>query len=356
MKNQEIAKALKLIAEGFSTLAVAFEGAETNLTPVTQIAEKVANEVQKETPVKEVVEEPKQEVNAEDTKETTNSYTLEELEAKTYNEVKAIAKEVGVKAVGSKKVIIDNIMATMSVEPIEDTTTDSETTSNETVEETSETPVDAIETDEDEVDIQEVDTEEDEDEEVDIEGEKTLYDEVVENLEGYSDEELADILSDIGISPKGKRQALLAKIVQAIEEGKLEWGEEESEEPQETAKEEPKTEELETEEFVGTEARRVACEKEIDRIEEDLEKGNISHKEIIMYLKSFYNGKYTSQGVDSDIDEYIAIQCDLIDDEGNKHDLADPYYVGDDVFCCGQKLKDVDDDLFCEICGTTYQA
>ena len=45
------------------------------------------------------------------------------------------------------------------------------------------------------------------------EEETTLYDQIVTDLEGYSDEELADILSSVGVSPKGKRQALLAKIV-----------------------------------------------------------------------------------------------------------------------------------------------
>ena len=78
-------------------------------------------------------------------------------------------------------------------------------------------------------------------------------------------------------------------------------------------------------------------------------------KEIIKFLKEYHNGKYVSQGEDADIEEYMAIQCDLIDDEGTKHDLADPYYVGDDVFCCGQHLKQLNDDYYCEICGTTYE-
>ena len=175
--------------------------------------------------------------------------------------------------------------------------------------------------------------------------ETTLYDQIVSDLEGYSDEELADILSSVGISPKGKRQALLAKIVQAIEEGVLEWEEDEE------ATEEPKEEVQDT-----TNARRVARRKEEERITLAIEKGELSHKEIIKYLKDFNNGRYVSQGLDGDVEEYICIQCDLIDDEGHKHELADPYYVGDDVFCCGQQLQEVDNDLYCEVCGTTYEA
>ena len=106
---------------------------------------------------------------------------------------------------------------------------------------------------------------------------------------------------------------------------------------------------------MGTEARKQACYEECDKIEEDIERGNISMKEIIKFLKEYHNGKYVSQGEDADVEEYMAIQCDLIDDEGNKHDLADPYYIGEDIFCCGQHLKQLNDDYYCEICGTEYE-
>lgn len=354
MRNQEIAKAMRLIAEGFTTLAVAFEGAENTIsTPVEDVAKEVVKHVNNVTPlpIKETANEDAVVDNKEEEpKEVINSSAIpteEELSAMTYNDLKALAKELKVKAVGTKKAIIENILALS-----EDT---NEVVNEEPTKEVKETP--EVVEDEGEVLEEVVEDEETSVDDVEVEAE-SLYDQVVADLEGYSDEELADILSEVGVSPKGKRQALLAKIVQAIEEGKLEWEAEETsdEEPESTEKEDPKEYDtvLEQEEFVGTEARRVACEKEMDRIEDDLEKGNISHKEIIKYLKDFYNGKYTSQGVEGDIDEYIAIQCDLIDDEGNKHELADPYYVGDDVFCCGQHLKELKDDLYCEICGTTY--
>ena len=312
MRNKEMAKAFRLLAEGFSTLANAYEIEEV-VTDTT------------------VVEPVKEEVKEE------NTYTYDNLESMTYNEIKALAKELGVKAIGTKKIIIESILAHLGSEPTP--------TKDEPVEVATDVDIQEIEESTDE-EVEVVENEVDEDEEVEAE-DTTFYDQIVADLEGYSDEELADILSSVGISPKGKRQALLAKIVQAIEEGVLEW--EEDEEPTEEPKEDVQEEAQDT-----TNARKVAKRKEEERITLAIEKGELSHKEIIKYLKDFNNGRYVSQGLDGDVEEYICIQCDLIDDEGHKHELADPYYVGDDVFCCGQQLQEVDNDLYCEVCGTTY--
>lgn len=361
MRNQEIARGLRLIAEGFTTLAVAYEQAPvvtgvdlastgeditTKSTVVPMTKEVVQQEVTK--PVKE---EPKVEEKEEVIAEVNTGEIITEasLNALSYNDLKAKAKELGVKAVGSKAVIISNILASLNTEevPLDETFTEEEV--DKSLEEVQEEP------NGEEVDV------EDEDEEELEDTKDSLYDQVVADLEGYTDEELADILSDIGISPKGRRQALLAKIVQAIEDGKLEWEDEESgDTPQEATTPskdvEPQDNEEDVEDdFVGTEARKQACWDECEALETSFDKGEISHKEVMKYLKDYYNGKYVSQGEEADIEEYIAIQCDLIDDEGEKHEMSDPYYVGDDVFCCGAKLKELNGDLYCEHCGVTYE-
>lgn len=334
MRNKEMAKAFRLLAEGFSTLANAYEIEEvvTDTTVVEPVKEEVAPQVE-ETTTNEVVNEESQVIETKEEVKEENTYTYDNLESMTYNEIKALAKELGVKAIGTKKIIIESILAHLGSEPTP--------TKDEPVEVATDVDIQEIEESTDE-EVEVVENEVDEDEEVEAE-DTTFYDQIVADLEGYSDEELADILSSVGISPKGKRQALLAKIVQAIEEGVLEWEEDEE------ATEEPKEEVQDT-----TNARRVARRKEEERITLAIEKGELSHKEIIKYLKDFNNGRYVSQGLDGDVEEYICIQCDLIDDEGHKHELADPYYVGDDVFCCGQQLQEVDNDLYCEVCGTTY--
>lgn len=334
MRNKEMAKAFRLLAEGFSTLANAYEIEEvvTDTTVVEPVKEEVAPQVE-ETTTNEVVNEESQVIETKEEVKEENTYTYDNLESMTYNEIKALAKELGVKAIGTKKIIIESILAHLGSEPTP--------TKDEPVEVATDVDIQEIEESTDE-EVEVVENEVDEDEEVEAE-DTTFYDQIVADLEGYSDEELADILSSVGISPKGKRQALLAKIVQAIEEGVLEWEEDEE------ATEEPKEEVQDT-----TNARRVARRKEEERITLAIEKGELSHKEIIKYLKDFNNGRYVSQGLDGDVEEYICIQCDLIDDEGHKHELADPYYIGDNVFCCGQQLQDVDQDLYCEVCGTTY--
>lgn len=353
MRNQEIAKGLRLIAEGFQFLAVAYEkepvitgvdmSSEGDKTVVSVVNPKTKEVVKQEVqePVKEVKEEPKKEAQPT----PVNTFpTEEELNALSYNDLKAKAKELGVKAVGSKKAIIENILAS---------TGNIDAPKHEEVEEALENTTELPSEDRGEEVLV------NEDEEALADDEETLYDQVTRDLEGYSDEELANILSEVGISPKGRRQALLAKIVQAIEDGKLEWEDdsEEQETPQGTTGESSKnnvSEDIEEEDFVGTEARKHACWEECDAIELAVDKGELSHKEILKYLKDYHNGKYVSQGKEADIEEYLAIQCDLIDDEGQKHDLADPYYIGDDIFCCGQHLKELNDDLYCEICGTQY--
>lgn len=364
MRNQEIAKGLKLIAEGFTTLAVAFENApvitgidmssEGDKTSKSVVDTKT-NEVVKQEVVEPVKEVKKEETTPVEVKEPQpvpvgTFPTEEELNALSYNDLKAKAKELGVKAVGSKKVIIENILA--SVGNVDVTEAPTEEEMDKAVAEAEVPTEDRGE----EVTV-------DEDEEALPEETNNLYDQVVADLEGYSDEELADILSDIGVSPKGRRQALLAKIVQAIEDGKLEWEDEEESDGaiqeqaliERTSNKDAEPEEDEEDDFQGTEARKQACYEECDKIEEDIEKGNISMKEIIKFLKEYHNGKYVSQGEDADIEEYMAIQCDLIDDEGTKHEMSDPYYVGDDILCCGAVLKELNDDLYCEHCGVTYE-
>ena len=346
MKSKEISRALRLIAEGFTVLADVYdEGTVDTSVNITGVAKEEPKGVIEE---QEVVVEVKEEV-VQATQET-ETITQEYLQSLSYNELKALAKTKGAKAVGSKVSIIEGILAIVS--PKE------ETVEEEVVETISEPEIVVDEVEEAYSEVEEEVEEYDEEESVPVEEieeeNKTFYDQVVADLEGYSDEELADVLSDIGISPKGGRQALLSKVVQAIEDGLIEWEDEEEPKTEEVVETVDTIEEIEEEPTVTTSARKYAQEREADRLYELVENGDVSHNEIVKFLKSYYNDQYTSLGVKENIDEYVAIHCDLIDDEGEKHDMSEPYYVGDDVWCCSQKLKQIGDDYFCEICGTTY--
>lgn len=343
MNKKKINEALRMIGEGFIALSEAY-GVED--TTVAEVKEVVTSKEEILPTVEEVVEN------------TPTMSQKEVLEAMTYLELKSKAKELGLKAIGSKKAIMESILELNSTEekvdeePVEEVVEESQPETEEI--EISEEEDIEVEDEEEDIEFDEEVTEE-EINEIDT---HTLYDQVVADLEEYTNEELADILSEIGISPKGKRQALLAKIVQAIEEGKLEWEDEESEEetPTEAVQEPEEVEEEESEvTFIGSTTRLTVIQDYIEKLESDFEEGDINDKTILKFLKSYYNDKYTSCGRQADFEEYARIQCELVDDEGELHSLEEPYFVADEVYCCGEILKEVDNDLYCEHCGTTYE-
>lgn len=352
MNYKKLKEAFEQIGMGFNLLAQAIDDdKDTGRVEINKKAKsEVAVESEKENPKKskkssKVVKEEEEEEKVvelekvkktkkktttvapkEDEKEEVEEDELTEeiLNKMTYNEVKAKAKELGVKAVGSKKLIIENILAL--VNPTDD----------------------EEEVEEDDIEDEELENEEEDEEEE--EEEDTLYDRIVADLEEYSDDDLKEILDDIGVSSKGKRQALLAKIVKAVEEGKLEWEDDE----EDVVEDEDSSDDTEQEEIKGSKTRIAVMEDYEEKLREDIEEGDISDKKILKFLKSYYNDNYKSTGVEADREEYIRIQCELIDDDGDLNNLEEAYYVGDDVYCCGEALKEVDGVLYCEHCGTEY--
>lgn len=348
MSKKTINEALKMIGEGFIALSEAYVDHATGedravLTTINTATKEVVNRedvtpnVAKEKPQ----EEPKPTVAKE-----TETLTKSTLEGMSYLDIKNKAKDLGLKAVGSKKSLIEAILGATSDTGV-NTPEDEVEAPTEAPEEIEE---DTTEIEEDE----ELELEEDEEEVIEADS-HTLYDQVVADLEDYTNEELADILSEIGISPKGKRQALLAKIVQAIEEGKLEWEEDEEETTEATETKEETEVDDEEETFKGTSTRLAVIQDYYEKLEADFEDGTVSDKTILKFLKSYYNDKYTSCGRQADFEEYARIQCELVDDDGELHSLEEPYFVAEEVYCCGETLKEVDNDLYCEHCGTTYE-
>ena len=361
MNNQEIARGLKLLADGFTVLSQAFSekvvtgvdvanGTDKTVQTVvnTKTNEVVSQkEVKPETPKKEEVA-PKEDT----TSKAETGYTKESLNALSYNEIKAIAKENGVKAVGSKVAIIESILATVG--EVQEEALD-EAVKDTVVEDVADDIEDEIE----EIEDEETENEDEEVEEENIDH-KNLYESVVKDLEDYTDEELADILAEVGLSPKGKRQALLSKIVQAIEDGVLAWDEEESAdeeysgEEQERALLEKEDDTTEEEYDFVTEARKSACMDLEKSIRKDFKTKKLSHKDIIKFLKGI-DEEFVSGGAESDLEDYIYVQFNLVDEDGELHEMSDPYYIGESVCCCGQELSELEADEFvCEICGESY--
>lgn len=150
--------------------------------------------------------EPTPEVEEEVVEVETNT-EAEDLNSKTLKELKDLAKELGVSTKGSKSTIIGRILE-----------------AQDNVEEVVEEPEENILTEE----------EVEEFEEATETGEENPLE---AQLNEMSVEELADILAEVGISTKGKKQSLIAKVLKAVEEGKIELADEEEEVVEETVEE-----------------------------------------------------------------------------------------------------------------------
>ena len=171
--NKDLRKALELIVSELSN-------GELVLTDVVkeakdEVAEKRASKKDKKV-------EPKEEVKGDDTVES--EYSMEELKAMTQVELKALAKELGVSVRGSKSAILGRILEKLDVAEVEE---------EEPVTEAEEPVTEEVEND----------------------------DAVQEALEELELEDLADLCEQAELSTKGKKQALIARLMTAHNAGEI---------------------------------------------------------------------------------------------------------------------------------------
>lgn len=174
--NKDVRKALELIVSELSN-------GELVLTDVVkeakdEVAEKRASKKDKKV-------EPKEEVKEDDAVETAE-YSMEELKAMTQAELKALAKELGVSVRGSKSAILGRILEKIDVAEVEE--------EEEPVEEAEEPVTEEVENDEDPIQ---------------------------EALEELELEDLADLCEQAELSTKGKKQALIARLMTAHNAGEI---------------------------------------------------------------------------------------------------------------------------------------
>ena len=301
------------------------------------------------------------------------------LESLSIAELRKMAKELGLDTKGKKVDIIARIEALN--EPVEENV-------EEVVEEVIETPeVEEVEVEDDDVEdevlIEDEDEDEDdaeeeyEEEEADEDDEEPSELELLKaELEDYSLEELKEVLESVELSTKGKKQALISRIIQAVEDGIIAYGDDEEEieveddldelvtdedeieveevtDEEESDDEEDYEDEEEEEELTVREQAQAEIE---ERILEDYENGDLTDKQITKFLNEYSNGTFKTVNKKRSLNKYIEIMTELVDEDGDVVELGEPYYVGDDVaFCCGAELKEVDGDFYCEICGNEYE-
>lgn len=176
--NKDVRKALELIVSELSNGELVLTDAVKEAKD--EVAEKRASKKGKKV-------EPKEEVKEDDTVETAE-YSMEELKAMTQAELKALAKELGVSVRGSKSAILGRILEKLEVDEDEE-----EAEEPVTEEETAEEETEEVEND----------------------------DAIQEALEELELEDLADLCEQAELSTKGKKQALIARLMTAHNAGEI---------------------------------------------------------------------------------------------------------------------------------------
>ena len=278
--------------------------------------------------------EPEEEVTVEEPE--TEDVDLGSMKLK---ELREYAEELGLNSKGKRAEVEERIR-----EFLENEDTEEDEDLGEEPEEESEEP--EIEENED--------SEEDEDsEEAEDEVEDETYAKVMQYVNEASDDELRETLEELGLSSKGKREALVEKIYQAVKDGLFEF--EEEEEPSEDVEPEEETED--SEDLGMTEERAKAIEAMEEQVQEEFEEGKITHKEMVAYLKQV--GIAVTKKVEDEavVEMYTEKLALLIDDEGEFHDEGgDPYNINEVPYCCGAPLEEIEGGYRCNVCGTEYEA
>lgn len=326
----EVLKGLMMMREGLDMIInSADEGvneAPTTAKPVPTKAESNVEEKEVEAPT--VVK---------------GNLSREQLDSMTYNDLKKLAKEIGVSAVGARPELTDRILG---------------------VEVTAEA--------EEVVDVSDAPAEESTGDEI--------ADKVRELAKDMSVSDIADVLAEVGVSAKGKKEALVEKLIKAVEDGLISLDDEdESEEEVETtdepnvAEEEAVTEEAEAtdedEEYDPTndpenpnmtKKRLTALKAFEESTRNSVKEGEITPKDMREFLAEFHDMKVADlkDYTDEDItDFYIDAASRFIDDDGEIVE-EEAYMLNGEPACCGHVLSyDEESGKFhCDICGNEYAA
>lgn len=353
--NTQIIKGIEMLAEGLTSIVEGLKAESAVASaPVKEDVPKTQIEVSKpiETP-KETVAEVKK----------SSEYSEDELSSMSYNEIKKLAKELGISAVGNRKELVKKILANDSATESAEVEDDEVVEQSKTVKKTTK----KVENEKENKSFKktvskpkvEEPVEDEDDGEDDVEDEAledTTESRVIEATEEMSDDELRELLEDVGVSSKGKRQALITKLVTAVEDGLIEL---DGEETDEEAPEETETEESADVTEGMTKKRKEAYEELCDETTKALEDGEILRDDLIEFINAFNgtNDKFKKLSTEDLLDKYLELSAMLVDDDGNIVEEG-AYTINDEPYCCGHLLDyDEDREVFkCHCCGSEYEA
>ena len=323
--------ALKAIAEGINALIDLEIG---NAIPVSEDSK------QEEKPKKSKVTslaEKRAEKEIEEKEEAVEEVDVDSMD---YRQLKAYASEIGVKAKGTKGQLLKAVKDFLA------------NGGEEATEEAEEAE-------------KEVESEEEDD---DSEEENTTIKEVERAIEEQelTDDDLRDILKDLGLSTKGGHEVLVSKLADAVDAGELSLDDDEVEdEAEETESEEEDVTDDENaeedaeesnEETEITTERKQAIDDFTAETTEAFENEEISVEDMRDFIKDF-GEKISKKASDEEVlAKYIECASMLIDDEGNTVEEG-AYMLNGVPFCCGHALGISEDETSgkCSICGEEYE-
>lgn len=284
----------------------------------------------KEKPVQDKAPLPSTE-NEASSYESGEIPTKEELSCMTFNDLRSLGAKLKVKVSGRRSEIEANILA-LAVTGHRKV----ETPKEESLHKSADKKDDA--------------------KKADIE-EQSDDDEIREACENMTDEELQEILKDVGLRTSGKRTALIDRIIKAVADGVLDWSDDEESNDKEVvddgvdygdfpelAVNDPERCEITKERLEKLEELDALCESD-----EEGEGEDVINEFLIGYFGSKFKVKEFSLSAKTLI--YYEVMKLFVDDEGDEHAEREGYYLNGVLYCCA---KPVDKDGKCVVCGDEY--
>lgn len=340
--------ALKSIAEGINALIDLEIG---NAIPVSE--EPKQEDEQKKSKVASLAEK-KAEKKVKEKKEEVDVDSMD------YRQLKSYAAEIGVKAKGTKGQLLKAVKDFLA--------NGGEDAEEEVEEKPAKKPARGVASLKAKRKVEE--EEESEEDDSESEEENTTIKEVERAIkeQELTDDDLRDILKDLGLSTKGGHEVLVSKLADAVDAGELslddddeveEGTDEAKDEAEETESEKEDVEddaEEDDEETGITAERKQAVDDFTAETTEAFENEELSVEDMRDFIKDF-GEKISKKASDKEVlAKYIECASMLIDDEGNTVEEG-AYMLNGVPFCCGHALEISEDETSgkCSICGEEYE-
>lgn len=341
---EEAIKGLNMVAE-----AIKAEGADAdeNSAPAKRTpAGRKASE--KKAPAKSA---PAKKTADEDEDDSAGEYTYEELMDMPYNDMKKYAKSVGVTAMGSREKIVNDILKTYGVEAPDEEDEDEDEAPKKKAPASKKAPAGKkTPTSKKSAPVEEEDEEDEEEDEV-----TAQVNEAVKDME---DSEIAELLKQAGLPSKGKRTALIARVIKGVKDEVIDLdGEEDEDEDEESIYD--SLNDYENNDEIPEE-RAAAIKKFEAATNKKVKAKTLKMAMIKKALTAYYGDEadLSEAGDEELVEAYIDMKCRFIDDEGDNYDgTDDAYYVNGMLACHGYICEESEDgsSLVCPVCGAEYE-